>query len=261
MLSDFKRMKTEFGARYVRLYGNCDASWHNDAVIEAAAGAGIGVYALIWFGWDDPNAWKWRRDALINTIKTNPKAAWVIRNVAVGSEPLFDWALSPWDLSQAVYNVRSQLAEFSIPVTVSEMPYGYQIHNNAPEVFKAIDFVSGNILPFFDGSATTGDRAWGMVQWSLDFFKQNSGGKRVVMTQTGWPSDDSVWKANTPSAVASVWSEKAYFDLLDSQCWYFKQNNQAWFAQIWSDQQLGGWGVIGWDGRPKFNFKPRTSCL
>ena len=73
MMADFSRMKTEFGARYVRLYGNCDADWHNNAVIEAAAGAGIGVYALIWFGWDDPNAWKWRRDALIKTIKTNPK--------------------------------------------------------------------------------------------------------------------------------------------------------------------------------------------
>ncbi|KAK4048973.1 hypothetical protein OIO90_005608 [Microbotryomycetes sp. JL221] len=260
MTADFKRMKSEFSARYVRLYGNCDASWHNNAIIEAAASAGIGIYHLIWFGWDDPNAWKWRRDALIGTIKSNPKAPYVVRNVAVGSEPLFDWALDPWSLAQAVYDVRSKLSQFKIPITVSEMPYGYQIHNNAPDVFKAIDFVEGNVLPFFDGSATTGDRAWGMVSWSLDFFRSNSGGKRVVMTQTGWPSDDSVWKANTPTAVASVASEKAYFDLLDSQCWYFKQNNQAWFAQIWSDQQLGGWGILDWSGKAKFAFKPRTSC-
>lgn len=66
-------MKSEFGARYVRLYGNCDASWHNDAWVAAAADAGLGVYGLVWFGWDNPNDWKWRMDALVKTITTNPK--------------------------------------------------------------------------------------------------------------------------------------------------------------------------------------------
>lgn len=261
MTADFKRMKKDYGARYVRLYGNCDASWHNDAWVNAAADAGLGVYALVWFGWDNPNDWKWRMDALVKTILTNPKAPWVVRNVAVGSEPLFDWALDPDSLATQIYSLRQKLSIYGIKTTISEMPYGFQIHNNAPQVFKAIDFVEANILPFFDGSATTGGNAWGMVNWSLDFFRQNAPGKQIRMTQTGWPSNDSVWKANTPTAVASVASQKAYFELLDSQCRNFKDNGRVgYFYHIWSDAQLNGWGLLDWNGNPKFQFNPRTAC-
>jgi exo-beta-1,3-glucanase (GH17 family) len=255
-------MKSDYGARYVRLYGNCDESWFNDAWVAAAADAGLGVYALVWFGWDNPNDWKWRMDALVKTITTNPRAPWVVRNVAVGSEPLFDWALDPDSLAAQIYGLRQKLSMYGIKTTISEMPFGYQIHNNAPQVFKAIDFVEANILPFFDSGATTGANAWGVVSWSLDFFRQNAGpSKQIRITQTGWPSDTSVWKANTPTAVASVASEKSYYDLLDSKCQYFKDNGRiGYFAQIYADYQLGGWGILDYNGNPKFQFKPRTFC-
>ncbi|ORY84748.1 glycoside hydrolase superfamily, partial [Leucosporidium creatinivorum] len=216
---------------------------------------------LIWFGFDGTDEWKGRRDALIKTIQTNPKAPYVYCNIAVGSEPLYDWVLEPRALANEVNSVRAKLAQYGVKTTISEMPYGYQTHGGAPEVLQAIDFVEANVLPFFDGSATTGDRAWGMVNWSLDFFRQNAPGKRIVMTQTGWPSDTSVWKANNPTAVASVWSEKAYFDLLDSKCEEFRWNGGVgWFAQIWSDAQLGGWGILDWNGNKKFDFAPRITC-
>lgn len=38
-----------------------------------------------------------------------------------------------------------------------------------------------------------------------------------LMTQTGWPSNEDTWKANSASAVTSVKQEKDYFDLLDSK--------------------------------------------
>ena len=52
-------------------------------VVEAAATAGIGVYALVWFGFDGGDEWKTREADLVKVLKTNPKAAWVIRNIAV----------------------------------------------------------------------------------------------------------------------------------------------------------------------------------
>jgi len=52
LISDFTRMRTEFNARYVRLYSWCDddTNFFND-VINAAYQVGIGVYATVWFGW------------------------------------------------------------------------------------------------------------------------------------------------------------------------------------------------------------------
>ncbi|KDE02120.1 hypothetical protein MVLG_07306 [Microbotryum lychnidis-dioicae p1A1 Lamole] len=43
LLADFTRMRKQFGARYVRLYGACDATWFNDALVDAAASANLGV--------------------------------------------------------------------------------------------------------------------------------------------------------------------------------------------------------------------------
>jgi hypothetical protein len=50
-----------------------------DDVVEAASEAGIGVHALIWFGFDNDDKWKSRRDDLIHTVKNNKKAPYVIR--------------------------------------------------------------------------------------------------------------------------------------------------------------------------------------
>jgi hypothetical protein len=66
-------MKNQFGARYVRLYGTCDNVGYNDDLVNAAADAKIGVYGLVWFGFDGGDEWVGRMARLVNTIKTNPR--------------------------------------------------------------------------------------------------------------------------------------------------------------------------------------------
>lgn len=109
-------------------------------------------------------------------------------------------------------------------------------------------------------------RAWDVCKAdarTVDYVRQYGGwDKPLRLTQTGWPSNDSVrrlssfhlrselitekqvWKANSPNAVASIESEKAYFDLLDSRCGDFKKSNSVgWFAHLYSDNDLPGWCV------------------
>lgn len=72
----------------------------------------------------------------------------------------------------------------------------------------------------------------------------------------------AVWKANAASADASLHSEQKYYDMLDGQCWTFKtfpHGGVGWFAQIWEDNTLPGWGIVK-NGIPKFVFKPKLSC-
>ncbi|SCV73387.1 BQ2448_7313 [Microbotryum intermedium] len=260
LLTDFTRMRKQFGARYVRLYGACDATWFNDALVDAAAAANLGLYGLIWFGFDGGEIWKTRYDAFVKTMRTNPKAPFIFKNVAIGSEPLYDWAISVADLTTEILSMKSKMARFGTKVTFSEMPYGLQINNGAPATMAAVDFVEGNVLPFFDSQATTGDQAWGVVQWSLGYFASLAPDKVIRMTQTGWPSDQSVWKANSKTAVSSISSEASYYNLLDSKCSWFKANGGiGWFAHIYSDDQLPGWGILN-NGNLKFPFQPRSSC-
>jgi hypothetical protein len=52
MTNTFSWMRSSKHARYVRLYGGCDNQGFDNDVIEAAAQSGVGIYALIWFGFD-----------------------------------------------------------------------------------------------------------------------------------------------------------------------------------------------------------------
>lgn len=80
----------------------------------------------IQFGWDNPDIWKTRRDTLLGTLQANPKAKYVTRAVQFGSEPLFDNALDPKELASQIRRAKASLSSLEIPVTVSEMAYGYQ---------------------------------------------------------------------------------------------------------------------------------------
>jgi hypothetical protein len=170
---EFADMRNTFNSRYVRLYGACDDNGFYDDVIEAAWYTSLGVHALIWvslhatcmptssllesqFGFDGTDEWVGRRDSLFRTLHSNPKAKFVTRVVQFGSEPLYDNALSPNELAAQVWSAKVNLSSLNIPVTVSELAYGYQERGGAQNVLDAIDSINIHMLPFFSSKASTG---------------------------------------------------------------------------------------------------------
>ncbi|KAF5393590.1 hypothetical protein D9757_000008 [Collybiopsis confluens] len=244
LTTDFKNIRKKFQGRYVRLYGACDNDGFYDDVIEAAWTAGIGVHALIWFGFNGDNKWMTRRDNLFNTLQSNPKAPFVTRVVQFGSEPLFDDVLSPQALANQVWSAKADLANLMIPVTVSDMAYGYQERDGAPQVMNAIDFVDAHMLPFFSYEASTANNSWPLVLEDLDWFVNNANGKKIYLSENGWPSTTYPGvEPNSPNAVADVQNEQDYYNLLDSQCSYFKNvrgGGVGWFAHLYSDNMEPG---------------------
>ncbi|OAV92397.1 hypothetical protein PTTG_08963 [Puccinia triticina 1-1 BBBD Race 1] len=260
MTNAFGWMRRAKKARYVRIYGGCDSQGFDNDVIEAAAQAGVGIYALIWFGFDNDTKWKGRKERLLQAIKDNPKAPYVVRAVTCGSEPLFDSVLPVEDLVAQIQDLKRELGPFGIQVTLSEMPAGYQAHNDTPEIFNAVDFVSLHSFGFFEQNATTADRASVSIRRDVEYGLRHGGGKKVVITQTGWPSNTDVWKANSPKAIASIEQEALYYKMLDRQCRYFKANRIGWFSHVYNDATLPGWGIMYGNGTEKFSFNPRIHC-
>ena len=117
------------------------------------------MHALIWLGWDDPNIWKTRRDNLFKSLESDPKAKFVTRVLQFGWEPLYDRALDPAQLAERVEAAKVTLANLKIPVTISEMAYGFQKHNGAADVLAALDVVGMHTLPFFTNGASTSECA------------------------------------------------------------------------------------------------------
>ena len=108
------------------------------------------------FGFTGSNQWMTRRNTLFATLHSNPKAPFVTRVVQFGSEPLFDQVLTPAQLTTQVIAAKQNLSNLGIPVTVSDLAYGYQHVGGAQDVLDAIDSINAHMLPFFAGNATTG---------------------------------------------------------------------------------------------------------
>ncbi|KAG0149243.1 hypothetical protein CROQUDRAFT_40079 [Cronartium quercuum f. sp. fusiforme G11] len=258
MVKTFTWMKQKKNARYVRTYGACDQPSFNHNLIAAASKAQVGVYALIWFGFSGDSMWRKRKDNLIGEIKKNSLAPYVIKAVTLGSEPLYDGVIDVEALTQELKALKFKLAPYEIPLTISEMTYGFQINNDAPSIFELIQIVSLNVLPVFDTDATTSDKSWEFVKFCIEYGKSHGKGKPVVITQTGWPSNKD--EAIGVKAVTDVEQEKKYFDLLNDHCHDFKEQGVGWFSHIYSEVTLSGWGVVLEDGEEKFKFSPLTTC-
>lgn len=82
------------------------------------------------------------------------QAPYVIRSVALGTDPLFDSAITETDLASELGTLKAALAPFGIPVTTADMAFSFERAGNAPDVFNAVDEVSLNIMPFFNNDAT-----------------------------------------------------------------------------------------------------------
>ncbi|PIL34110.1 hypothetical protein GSI_03821 [Ganoderma sinense ZZ0214-1] len=265
--SEFADIRKRFNGRYVRLYGACDNNGFYDDVVEAAYANGLGVQALIWFGFDGGSQWEQRRDSLFATIHSNPKAKFVTRAVQFGSEPLLDGVLSPSDLAAQVRSAQDQLASLGIAVTVSDMQYSFQKDGGSGlKVLDAVDIFDAHMLPFFAGDATTAQASWPSIKSGIDnFWVPQANGRKIYLTENGWPSavENDSQNPNSASAQASVSQEKAYFDMLDENCAYFKSvpgGGVGWFAHIYSDAQEGGYGILNDAGNLKFAFSPKTHC-
>ncbi|KAL9712002.1 hypothetical protein Ac2012v2_005078 [Leucoagaricus gongylophorus] len=208
LISEFKDIRNHFRSRYVRLYGACDRKGFYEDIVDAAWEAGLGVHALVWFGFNGDDIWIGRRDTLLAALHSIPKAKWVTRVLQFGSEPLFDNVLPHDQLAQQVIQAKSNLSSLRIPVTVSELAYGFQERGGAQDVLDAIDSINIHMLPFFAQTASTAKKAWPLVLTDLQFFIDHGNGKKMYFDENGWPSVTSEGvQPNSPDAVADVQNE------------------------------------------------------
>ncbi|KAI0745414.1 glycoside hydrolase superfamily [Earliella scabrosa] len=266
--TEFTNIRNKYKGRYIRLYGVCDKKGYYNDVIDAAWEAGLGVHALVWFGFDGDDRWIGRRDELRNILLSNPKAKFVTRAVQFGSEPLFDGVLPAKELAKQVAEMRESLKSVNVPVTISEMAYGFtkQSKNDMKVIMDAIDPIDAHMLPFFWHDASNAKASWTGIEKEINtFWVPNAKGKKIYLTENGWLSGvhGESQKSNSGAAQASVQQQQDYFDMLDSKCEFFKGvagGGVGWFAHIYSDNQEPGYGILGQDGKEKFPFSPRTHC-
>jgi hypothetical protein len=277
MEQDFSEMKAR-GARVVITFEFCgtgaDVGYYDD-IIAAAGAVGISIIPLAWtlpihavgqtYGPNDTFLIKSvpRIEAVTQAVINNPDP---VLAIAIGDEPLYDNdAGSPAALASYIIEVRQNLtaAGLDIPLSISDLAFGWQSAGNITPVADAVDFFMVNEFPYFAFDATTGGNAstsWNDFIQDIDYFDTIADGRPILVTQTGWPTNEDEFAPNSPDVVASVPSSEGYWDLLDSQCEdYFKTMNIGWMWRSWKDD-IDGWGVKYLNGSDKWDWSARLTC-
>ena len=167
--------------------------------------------------------------------------------VAVGNEVLLREDLSEDELLAYITRVKEALP--GVPVGYVDAYYLFELH---PRITAACDVVLTNCYPFWEGCPR--EQAVAYMQDMVARTKAAAPGKRIVISETGWPDQGSPFHGALPSKEGAM----RYF--IDSCNWareqgievfYFSAFDEAW--KVGAEGDVGAfWGLWDKDGQPKF---------
>ena len=167
---------------------------------------------------------------------------------AVGNEVMYRKELSEEKLIEYIKYVKSKI-KTEVPVGYVDAYYEF---SSRPSITDVCDVILTNCYPYWEGCN---------IDYSLIYMKQMfyhardvANGKRVIITETGWPSKGSSLRGANPSNKnflkyfinAQKWSNEE-----DIEMFYFSSFDESW--KINSEGDVGAfWGI--WDSNTKSKF-------
>jgi exo-beta-1,3-glucanase (GH17 family) len=167
--------------------------------------------------------------------------------VAVGNEVMYRDDLTEDELLVHIYQVKNKLK--GIPVGYVDAYYEFE---DRPRITEACDVILANCYPYWEGCR---------FDYSLIYMKDMyyrtqkvANGKRVIITETGWPSHGEEFYGAVPSM------ENALGYFINTQCWSIEEDIEIFyfssFDEPWKTGDEGDvgafWGVWDKDERLKF---------
>lgn len=166
---------------------------------------------------------------------------------AVGNEVLYREELSEEQLLAYITRVKEALPH--IPVGYVDAYYEF---SNRPQLVEACDVILSNCYPFWEG--TSSEDSFGHAQGMFYQAKDAGQGKKVIITETGWPSQGESYKRAHPSAENAMkyfinlqqWSAREGVELF-----YFSSFDESW--KVGDEGDVGAyWGL--WDKHENLKF-------
>mgnify|MGYP000881569710 CR=1 FL=1 len=167
--------------------------------------------------------------------------------VAVGNEVLLREDMPEGELLACIERVKAALP--GVPVGYVDAYYLFELH---PRITAACDVVLTNCYPFWEGCPREGALAY--MQNMLRRTRAAAPGKRIVISETGWPDQGSPFHGSVPSTEGAMayfvdsveWAEREGIELF-----YFAAFDEAW--KVGAEGDVGAyWGLWDKDAKPKF---------
>lgn len=167
--------------------------------------------------------------------------------VAVGNEVLLREDMSEDDLLACIQRVKDALP--GVPVGYVDAYYLFEKH---PRITAACDVVMTNCYPFWEGCPR--EQALAYMQTMVQRTRAAAPGKRVLISETGWPDQGSPFHGSVPSREGAMqyfvdccrWAEEDNIEIF-----YFAAFDEAW--KVGAEGDVGAyWGLWDKDGALKF---------
>lgn len=235
------RRKLELIKPYTKWIRTFSCTDGNEQIPILAKEHGLKTLVGAWLG-DDPIINEDEINGLINLTNQG-----YVDIAAVGNEVMYREDLSEDELIDYINRVKS-----AIPNTPVGYVDAYYEFTDRPKITDVCDVILANCYPFWEGCS---------LEYSLVYMKQMyfqamsaANGKKVIITETGWPSQG----ANLEGAFPSYENALKYF--INAQNWsndqniemfYFSSFDESW--KVGSEGDVGAfWGL--WDKDEKLKF-------
>ena len=214
----------------------------NELIPEIAHQKGLKTLVGAWISND-----KERNENEIQSLITLAKAG-LVDIAAIGNEVLHRNEITEKDLLQYIKRVREALPE-TIPVGYVDAYYQFL---DKPALIDACDVILVNFYPFWEGA--NNEDAISYLNQMMDLTKQVAKGKKIIITETGWPSVGKNVEAAEPSRLNTMkyfintqeWAKNQ-----DIELFYFSSFDESW--KVKQEGEVGaGWGI--WDKNEKLKF-------
>ncbi|MDB4181042.1 glycosyl hydrolase family 17 protein [Flavobacteriaceae bacterium] len=213
----------------------------NEFIPRVAHKHGIKTLVGAWLG-DDLEKNEEELEALIALAKEG-----CVDIAAVGNEVMYREELTEAQLLDYINRVKKALP--GIPVGYVDAYYEF---SHRPKITEACDVILANCYPYWEGCSIEDSlyHAQQMYGEAIDA----ANGKKVIITESGWPSEGGSLKGAFSSKEnamqyfinAQKWSSSA-----DIEMFYFSSFDESW--KVGSEGDVGAyWGL--WDKNEKLKF-------
>lgn len=213
----------------------------NEHIPEVAKELGLKTLVGAWLG-DDPEKNRVELDGLYNLAKKG-----LVDIAVVGNEVLYRNDLSEEELIAYIEEAKTKLPD--IPVGYVDAYYEFV---ERPGLAEVCDLILCNCYPYWEG--TPFEFSFDHMRHMYQLAVNAANGKRVIITETGWPSKGEGLGGADPSEINAMkyfinthlWALKN-----DIETFYFSSFDEAW--KVSSEGEVGAyWGV--WDSKGNLKF-------
>jgi len=224
--------------KWIRSFSCTDG---NELIPAIAKEYGIKTMVGAWLG-NDAEINKREIEGLIKLGKEG-----FVDIAAVGNEVMYRGDLTETELLTFMYQVKEAIP--NIPMGYVDAYYEFA---QRPKITEACDVILANCYPYWEGCS---------LEYSLLYMKdmynqavRAGNGKKVIITETGWPSEGEVFHGAEPSyenAIkyfinSQVWSEED-----DIEMFYFSSFDESW--KTGDEGDVGAyWGL--WDKNENLKY-------